>query len=141
MRYLIVVISTLLVFLLLSSTCRGDSLSINASVADRSVPSYGIDLEKNFGIGYLDLQNMVTSDRLSSTTTLAVGLELYNINGGILAGYNVQGSQVSPLVGLELGFTAPITKVLFLKENNQVTKQFGGDTIIGAITLGLGIEL
>lgn len=135
MRYIAILLLTLT-----TGVCKADSLLLGTSISGKTL-SYGIGLEKDWEMSYLSVQSSTTIDRLSSTTTISAGINVLDMNVGLVGGYKAQISEVTPIVGVEFGFKVDLSKKLYLGESNSVTMDIGPNNFNGSMSLGLGINL
>lgn len=133
-------LAVLLLIAAASETCKADSLLLGTSISGKTL-SYGVGLEKDWEMSYLGVQNSTTIDKLSSTTTISVGINFFDFNAGLVGGYKVQSVEVTPLVGVEFGFKIDLSKKLYLDENNTVTMDIGPNNFNGSVSIGLGVNI
>lgn len=141
MRRLLFIVTAVALAILLSKTAKGDSISTSVGIGDKAVVNYGLTLQKDWYMGYLNLENDIAGNASSNTTTLALGLHFCDINLGIYGGDQFTSGAISEVFGGEAGGTLHLGKgPWFLKDSVRIGRQTGSSLTYGSLSGGVGLE-
>jgi hypothetical protein len=126
---------------LYNETAKADSFGLNAQVGNSTAPAYGLNLQKDFGVGYLNLDDAIVADASSNFTTLSAGFQLIGIHFGVWGGDKFITNNVISGLGTEIGFVVPLNKDFFIRENNRVGRYTGDSNTETSASLGVGLTL
>ena len=143
MRRLLFIIAVVLLCLFLNSrVAKGDSISAEVGVGDRSTVGYGLTVQHDWSAAYVNLENFVLGNAQSNTTTVAFGIEGLGLNLGVYGGDTFVSGQLTPVFGGEVGGSLPIGKgPFYLKDSIRIGRQSGSDLTYGSMSAGIGLSL
>lgn len=115
---------------------KADNIGLDYSIGN-SMSSYGFDLTKNYGLGYLNPQFMF--NKQSFSPSISFGFQIEDVNLGLVGASDIKNSHINGLGGVELGFTNNLTNKFYIKENNQFLRDTDSKANF-SITLSSGIN-
>jgi hypothetical protein len=131
-----------ILFAVLSTVAKADSISVTAGGSDNSLPSYGLGYTIDGKMGYLNLEDSITPQFQTNIPIISLGEKAGPFNSGLVFGSEIQQSSgtVSGLFGVEVGVSIPIGGPVSIIENNRLLRGAGGVSD-SSITVGLGFRL
>ena len=143
MRRLLFIIAIVLLCIFLNSrVAKGDSISATIGAGDRSVVNYGLTVQHDWELAYINLENDVAGNGSSNTTTVAIGAQALGLNLGIYGGDQFVTGKLTPVFGGEVGGSLKLGRSpFFLKDSVRIGREAGSDLTYGSISGGIGLTL
>jgi hypothetical protein len=140
-KILFIILVIALVILLNSKNAKGDSISADIGMGDKSTVAYGLSIQKDWSAGYINLENTVAGNGSSNETTVGIGAQGFGLNSGFYGGDKFVTGQLTPVYGIEAGGALPIGRGFFLKDLIRIGRQTGSDITYGSMSAGIGLTL
>lgn len=108
------------ILIIAASKCSADNVGLDYAIGPNQIPSYGMDITSNRGYLYLDIGVMVNRENISPQ--ISFGLQIIDVNVGIVSAANIVKGSISSLWGGELGYTYNLSDKYYIKDNNQLLR-------------------
>jgi hypothetical protein len=136
-KYLLLVVAILAT----GTVAKADNVSASVGIADRSMVSYSVELQKNLGLTYVSLGNEVAGNASSNTTTAAFGLNIGGLNVGAFGGDRFVTGKLYGVFGAEVSGQLAISGPFFLKDSVRIGRETGSDLTSASLSAGIGLSL